>query len=237
LQAALAAQRSAGHGRLGEWLQALGFSSEIQITAALARQWSCPVLRASSSVSVEPRAPQIPLSLLEHLSMIPVNYVESTRTLHLAFSETLDYTALYAIEQMTGCHTEACFATPTLVRTGLAALSPNHGESEICFDNQLENSEISRIIRSYCSRLRAPEIRLARCGSHVWARRSRHSRPPWICSCAPRRTPRQPKVLRPASRYLPCVVVRHRNHTARFSEKDFAGPWRTYALSLWMILP
>jgi hypothetical protein len=178
LQAALAAQRSAGHGRLGEWLQALGFSSEVQITAALARQWSCPLLRASSSVSIERRAPQIPLSLLEHLSMIPVNYVESTRTLHLAFSEALDYTALYAIEQMTGCHTEACFATPTLVRTGLAALSPTRGESEICFDNELENSEISRIIRSYCSRLRASEIRLARCGSQVWARLSRHARPP-----------------------------------------------------------
>src|SRR5207248_2232426 len=50
LQTALEAQRSAGHGRLGEWLLSMGFVSEDKITAALARQWSCPVLRARSSL-------------------------------------------------------------------------------------------------------------------------------------------------------------------------------------------
>ena len=41
LRAALAAQHAAGHGKIGEWLVNLGFVNEQQVTAALARQWSC----------------------------------------------------------------------------------------------------------------------------------------------------------------------------------------------------
>ena len=52
LRSALAAQRGAGRGlgqkKIGAWLQDLGFSTEREVTAALARQWSCPVLRAGS---------------------------------------------------------------------------------------------------------------------------------------------------------------------------------------------
>src|SRR5579872_3725147 len=65
LRAALAAQSHAGRGRIGEWLQALGFASEQQVTAALARQWSCPVLRADALSPSVRRAPQIPRTLLE----------------------------------------------------------------------------------------------------------------------------------------------------------------------------
>ena len=70
LRAALQAQRTAGRGRIGEWLQTFGFASEQQVTAALARQWSCPVLRVHSyspSSGIAARAvpaPQIPLTLL-----------------------------------------------------------------------------------------------------------------------------------------------------------------------------
>ena len=44
LRTALEAQRAAGQGKIGEWLRQLGFVTELQVTAALARQWSCPVL-------------------------------------------------------------------------------------------------------------------------------------------------------------------------------------------------
>lgn len=178
LHAALDAQRSAGHGRLGEWLQALGFVTEVQLTAALARQWSCPILRSPRPFPAERIAPRIPPSLLERFSMVPVNYVEATSTLHLAFSEALDYTVLYAIEQMTGCRTEACFATPSFLRTRLAGFTARRGDSEIVFDHISDIPEVSRIVRSYCSRLSASEIRLARCGSQLWVRLVRNSRSP-----------------------------------------------------------
>jgi hypothetical protein len=180
LRTALATQRAAGRGKIGEWLLALGFVSEQQLTAALARQWSCPVLRPNSlNMSVATRrAPQIPVTLLEDFVMLPVDYVESTETLHIAFGEGIDYSVLYAIEQMVGCHTEVCMVAPSFVRERLQALSGHRGESEVVFDRVADGEEFSRIIRSYCIRLSAAEIRLAGCGPHLWVRLLRPSRPP-----------------------------------------------------------
>ncbi|MGB8061562.1 MAG: hypothetical protein WCF26_06695 [Candidatus Sulfotelmatobacter sp.] len=178
LRTALEAQRSASHGRIGDWLQQLGFVSEHQVTAALARQWSCPVLRANSPVARNKTFPQIPVALLESFAMVPVDYVEATKTLHVAFGEGLDYGVLYAIEQMIGCHTEACLAVPSLVRARLQTISHRREDSEVLFERLAEDTDLSRIIRSYCARLSASEIRLASCGPYVWVRLLRPARPP-----------------------------------------------------------
>lgn len=177
LRTALEAQRSAGYGRIGEWLQTLGFASELQVTAALARQWSCPVLRTSSVSPGANRVAQIPLSLLESCVMIPVDYIESTATLHVAFGAGIDYRVLYAIEQMTACHTESCMVIPSFVRQNLQALSARRAESEVVFERVSEDAELSRIIRSYCVRLSASEIRLAVCGPSFWVRLLGPARP------------------------------------------------------------
>ena len=169
LRSALEVQRAAGHGRIGEWLQSLGFASEQEVTAALARQWSCPVLRADSPLILAQAAPRIPFTLLEASSMVPVNYVEATATLHIAFSECIDYTTLYAIEQMTGCHTEPCMAAPSFVRAGIQSLA-DRPEHEFVFECVADAAEFSRIVRSYAARLFASEIRLASCGSYTWVR-------------------------------------------------------------------
>jgi hypothetical protein len=175
LRAALGAQRTAGRGRIGEWLLTLGFVSEPQVTAALARQWSCPVLRTNSLSPYASRAPQIPVTLLESFVMIPVDYVQTTATLHIAFGEGIDYSVLYAIEQMLGCRTESCMAAPSFVRQNLQALSRHRAETEVVFDRVTDSAELSRIIRSYCVRLSASEIRLAACGPHLWVRLLRPS--------------------------------------------------------------
>ncbi len=119
LRVSLEAQRAAGHGRIGEWFQTLGFVSEQQVTAALARQWSCPVLRPNSIALGCEHTAEIPITLLESCVMIPLNDVDSTATLHIAFGDSIDYSALYAIERMLGCHTDACLAAPSLVHKSL----------------------------------------------------------------------------------------------------------------------
>ena len=119
VRVSLEAQRTAGHGRIGEWFQTLGFVSEQQVTAALARQWSCPVLRPNSIALGCEHTAEIPITLLESCVMIPLNDVDSTATLHIAFGDSIDYSALYAIERMLGCHTDACLAAPSLVHKSL----------------------------------------------------------------------------------------------------------------------
>jgi hypothetical protein len=176
LRTALDAQRSSGRGRIGEWLQELGFVNERQVTAALARQWSCPILSETSHFSGPQNDLQIPVTLMEHFAMIQVEYIAANATIHMAFGEGIDYRALYAVEQMTGCRTEPCMALPSFIRAGVQALARRRGENEIVFDHVTDEAELSRIVCSYCARLGSSEIRLDACGPYIWVRLSRPSR-------------------------------------------------------------
>jgi hypothetical protein len=177
LRTALAAQQEAGYGRIGEWLQKLGYASEEQITAALARQWSCPVLRAES-LAPSRRAPCIPLALMRWLGMIPVDFVESTRILHVAFAEGLDYSVLYALEQMLDCHTEPCLLRPSILQRYFEQLPQPRGPSEVLFERLTDISEFAGIVVSYLRRVPAAEIRLSVCAPHIWVRLLRPARIP-----------------------------------------------------------
>ena len=170
LRIAIEAQRFAGRGRIGEWLQTLGFVTEQQVTAALARQWACPIRRTLPLAAGLSGAPQIPAFLLQCSAMIPVDYVASTATLHLAFSEGIDRNVLYAVEQTLGCRTEPCLVLPSLLRQSLQESFEHRGPREVIFDRIEDIGECVRIIRSYCARVSAIEVRLAVCGSCLWIR-------------------------------------------------------------------
>jgi hypothetical protein len=170
LRTALERQRASGEGRIGDWLRQLGFASELQITAAVARQWACPVLKTSPATFAEGRTVPLPNFLLESFQMIPVGFVEATRTLLIAFSESIDHTMLYAVEQMLGYRTEACFVCPSILQKGLQTLGQRHAAKDVVFD-RLENAgECARIIGSYATKVAAEEVRLAACGKHIWIR-------------------------------------------------------------------
>jgi len=174
LKTTLEAQRAAGRGKTGEWLQQLGFVTEPQVTAALARQWSCPVLRTGVETLGAARFTGIPTLLLESFQMIPVEFVKSTSTLLVAFSDGIDYTMLYAVEQMLGCHTQPCVVSPAALQKGLQALAQRHTASDVVFDGVQKNgAECARIIGNYTANVRAHEVRLARCGDHLWVRLER----------------------------------------------------------------
>jgi len=178
LRAALEVQRAVGTGKIGHWLQRMDYITEAQLTSALARQWSCPVLRNGPAVLAWQRTPEIPALLLESLRVIPVDFVETTRTLHLAFGEGIDYHVLYAIEQMLGCRTEPCLVGATLLEQSLLALVELRGRSEVVFERVADTAEFARVLRSYAHRLAASDIRMAPCGAYVWLRLERPPRSP-----------------------------------------------------------
>lgn len=177
LRVALAAQQASGHGRIGEWLQSLGFATELQVTAALARQWSRPLSRVRSVAARGAATPKVPVTLLTGFSMVPLEYVHSTQTLFIAFSDGVNYPVLYAIEQMMDCRTEACMAVPSFVKENLDLLQSGEND-EIVFDSVKNNAELCGIIRSYCARTSATELRFARCGHYVWIRLLNDARRP-----------------------------------------------------------
>jgi hypothetical protein len=189
LRTALAAQRAAGRGqnqsqsqsqnqnqnqkKIGAWLRELGFATEHQVTTALARQWSCPVLRSGAAPIAARRFPPIPVRLLESFQMMPVELVEATGTLLMAFSEGIDYTVLYAIEQMLGYRTEACLVCPSVLQKSLQALARHRAASDVVFDRVEDAGECAHIIGNYSAKVKAEEVRLARCGEHLWIRLER----------------------------------------------------------------
>ncbi len=187
LRTALSAQRTADRGpsrsqgesnkKIGTWLQELGFATELQVTAALARQWSCPVLRSGAMAMSAARLPAIfpgiPVPLLESFQMMPVELIAGTGTLLIAFSEGIDYTVLLAIEQMLGYRTEACLMCPSTLRKSLQALTRRRGASDVVFDRLEDTHECVQIIGSYSAKVKAEEIRIALCGDHLWVRLER----------------------------------------------------------------
>jgi hypothetical protein len=170
LRSALERQHAAGEGRIGDWLLHLGFVSEAQITAAAARQWACPVLRHETASLGAGRFLPIPWSLLECFQMIPVEFAESTRTLLMAFSEGVDHTVLYALEQMLGYRTQACFVCPSILQKGLQGLAGRDGTKDVVFDRLEDAGECARVIASYAAKTGAEEVRLAQLGNQIWIR-------------------------------------------------------------------
>ena len=173
LRSALEMQRKEGHGYIGEWLQRLGYVSEEQITSAVARQWSCPILHSRKVNSRTKLAPQIPITLLEAFMMVPVDYVPAFNTLHVAFSGQPDYRPLYAIKEITGCHTEPCMATSAFVRESLARMKYQRPQNEIVFEHVSGITEFARILLSYAARLTPSQIQCVNCGSLVWVQFTR----------------------------------------------------------------
>ena len=169
-RAALEAQRQAGHGRIGEWLQQLGFATELQVAAALARQWACPLLRRETIPAFGDPMPRIPVALLRALFIAPIGFLSGAATLHIAFGDRPDYGVLHALERMLGCRVDPCVVPSSLLRRHIANWPEGRSPYEAVFERFDDVAEFSRIVCSYARRMHAAEIRLAVCRGHFWVR-------------------------------------------------------------------
>jgi hypothetical protein len=169
LQTALEAQRGNHHRRLGEWLKELGFATEEQVTTALGLQWACPVLTWR-----EPRdsadASMLPYRLLERFRMVPVQFVAASRTLYIAFCEGIDYTALYAIEQMLNCRTEACLISRSSMDRELERVGREARAGDRLFESWRDPAAMAGITCGYALKLGAEQVHIVGCGEYIWVR-------------------------------------------------------------------
>jgi hypothetical protein len=167
LRHALQMQRRTGTGRIGEWLQQLGYTQGQSVASALARQWSCPLIK---TIPAEADACTIPFYLMRKFCMAPVHFSTDRRVLHIAFGERIEYQALLAIEQVLNCKTEPCFATFGEVKAALDRIEERSPRGEHLFENVSGPEEITRIISGYAAAMHATEIRLASFAKLFWAR-------------------------------------------------------------------
>jgi Type II secretion system (T2SS), protein E, N-terminal domain len=173
VRAALEAQRRARYGKIGEWIEKLGFATEHDVTTALALQWGCPV-----ATSVDPATVQslgnIPLPILEAFQMLPLNYASATNTLYVAFGERVDHAALYAIEKILNCRTQPCVAGRRSIARQLESMRQLSRPNDVEFGSMSDLAEMARIAASYTARLSPEEVRLSRIGGFIWLRLDVH---------------------------------------------------------------
>jgi Type II secretion system (T2SS), protein E, N-terminal domain len=169
LQAALDAQRHAGEGKLGQWLQTLHFATERQVLAALGVQWACPLL--ATRESHDPHcAGLLPSPLLRELKLAPVRFIPATRLLYAALCDRVDYTALSAIEQVLNCRTVPCLVSDRVMHTMLERLQKAESSVVHLFERVSSTAEMARIVGSYVAMLSSEDVRIVRCGQYIWVR-------------------------------------------------------------------
>jgi hypothetical protein len=172
VRAALEAQRRARYGKIGEWIEKLGFASEQEVTSALALQWGCPVASNFDPSTVQ--SASIPLSILEAFQMLPLHYAATTNTLCIAFGERVDHAALYAIEKILDCRTQPCAAGRKIIARQLDAMRQLARPNEVEFGPMNNLAEMASIASSYTARLTPEQVRLARIGRFIWLRLDVH---------------------------------------------------------------
>ncbi len=160
------------YGKIGDWIEKLGFASESEVTKALALQWGCPVAK-SFDPSAHYLPGDIPLPILEAFQMLPLNYVALSNTLYLAFGERVDHAALYAIEKILDCRTIPCVAGREAVAHQLEAMRQLARPEDVEFGPMADLGEMARIASSYTARLSPGQVRLSRLGRFIWLRLDR----------------------------------------------------------------
>ena len=122
LQEALAAQRRAQNGRIGEWLRRLHGISEETITKALGIQWNCAVLPLGMQ-GLELTRPLIPAFLRKRYGLALLRQ-GSDRTLYLAGKHRAEHAAARAMEHMLREPVHAAFLEDQCVETLRTRMPP-----------------------------------------------------------------------------------------------------------------
>ena len=167
LRKALQLHASTGQ-RVGECLLQIRATSETAITTAVATQWACAVF---PSGSIQPGAAElIPRALSLHHRMLPVHFAPASSSLFIAFSQRVDHTVLYAVEQILGLRTVPCLIEDSILADHIEARRELQTPSEIVVDTSSEPAEAAGIVRSYARQLRALSLRFVNCGEYRWFR-------------------------------------------------------------------
>jgi len=167
LRTALAAQRTAGSGRVGEWLVRQRSSSEELVTRALGLQWGCPVLSMEFH-NPEDLTALLPRLFIDAFGALPLR-VAAGKILYLGFEDRVDPALALATERMTGLHVEAGLVQGSLFRPAhVRALESRFPPVELM--EAAAEQALAVALAKALEESRPVEARLARIHDCVWLR-------------------------------------------------------------------
>jgi hypothetical protein len=167
LRQALAAQKDAGAGRLGQWLVRGQAVSEQLVTRALGLQWSCPVLPLEFH-DAEALTALMPRLFVDAFGALPLR-VAAGRLLYLGFEERLDPVLALAVERMTGLRVESGLVQGSLFRPAHARLLSAKFPPVTLIEASSEPAAV-RVLSKAIERARPAESRLVRVHDCLWLR-------------------------------------------------------------------
>jgi len=167
LRTALAAQRTTGSGKLGEWLVRQRTASEELVTRALGLQWGCPVL------SMEFHNPEdltvlLPRLFIDAFGALPLR-VAAGKILYLGFEDRVDPALALAAERMTGLHVEAGLVQGSLFRPAHARALESRFPSVELIEAATEQALATALAKAL-EELRPVEAQLKRVHDCIWLR-------------------------------------------------------------------
>jgi hypothetical protein len=167
LRKALEAQKTAGAGRLGQWLVRQQAVGEELVTRALGVQWSCPVLGAEFH-DAQALTALLPRLFVDAFGALPLR-VAAGKILYLGFEDRPDPVLALAIDRMTGLRVETGLVEGPIFRPAhsrmLAARYPPAGLVEAASDSSLAGALLKAMERA-----RPAEARLVRVHDCLWLR-------------------------------------------------------------------
>ncbi len=167
LRTALAAQRTAGSGRLGEWLVRQRNSSEELVTRALGLQWACPVLSMEFH-NPEDLTALLPRLFIDAFGALPLR-VAASRILYLGFEDRVDPALALATERMTGLQVEAGLVQSSHFRPAHARALESRFPSLELIEAATEPALATALAKAL-EESRPVEARLARIHDCIWLR-------------------------------------------------------------------
>jgi hypothetical protein len=172
LRGALEAQRTAGGGRLGQWLIRSRAATESMVTRALALQWNCPVLPLEHH-DPEAVASFLPRLFVDALGALPLR-VAAGRILYLGFAGQLDPVLALAVERMTGLRVESGLVEEPRFRAAHARMLQTHFPAVELIESRSEAS-LTQAMARMIERLRPAQSRLVRVHEFFWLRAWSHA--------------------------------------------------------------
>jgi len=167
LRRALDAQRTAGCGRLGQWLIGVEGVTEQLVTRALSLQWSCPVL-ALDFHDPEALAPLIPRLFLDAFAVLPLR-VAGGRLLYLGFEDRLDPVLALAVERVAGLRVESGVVPASLFRSAHTRMLGATFPAIELIEAASQPTAVAALSRAI-ERAHPVESRLARVHDCLWLR-------------------------------------------------------------------
>jgi len=102
LDEAIRLQTQAREGRIGEWLQRLGFVEEHQITAALAKQYGLPLINLNIADANAEAVRMIPGKVARCSGLVPVGFNDDQMSLRVAVTAPVSFNSQEAVRRMVG---------------------------------------------------------------------------------------------------------------------------------------